>query len=233
METLAISVPKSTQFFKILERSISRTRFKGYKLQGGTEQDALAKCLWNTLLCESLYPGFQILEVSFRNSVHLEISRVLGDCSWLTGEHGFLYEDELSAIKKSKESIGLGGRQLTEDVLIAEMKFGFWTSLLDSRYETLWHKIIMGVFPQMPKTIRTRREASKMMNAVRRLRNAALHHHSIWHWKDLKDQHAQMRLLIDYICEASAAIAAQLDRFPTVHASGLDACKKTTAIILA
>src|SRR5205823_4717441 len=135
---------------------------------------------------------------------------------WLMNAPGVLYEDELSAIQKSKASAAmkLKGRTLTEDILIAEMKFGFWTSLLDSRYETLWHKIIAGVFPHMPKTNRTRREASKLMNAVRRLRNASLHHHSIWHWSDLKAQHDQMRLLIGYICQSSSAIAAHLDRFP-------------------
>jgi len=232
MQTLANSVPKSTEFFKILERSISPPRLKGYKMQGGSEEDALAKCLWNTMLCESLYPGFQILEVAFRNSVHAEISRALADTGWLSKEHPVFYKGELEAIRKAKESVGLKGRPLTEDILIAEMKFGFWTSLLDSRYETLWHKIIAGVFPHIPKTIRTRGDVSKMMNAVRHMRNSALHHHSIWHWKDLKDQHNQMRLLISYICKASDAIAAQLDRFPSVHATGLDQCKKLVAQIL-
>jgi hypothetical protein len=49
----------------------------------------------------------------------------------------------------------------------------------------MWPKIIVRVFPHMPRTQRTRKEASKHMNTVRKLRNAALHHHSIWHWHDL------------------------------------------------
>jgi len=84
----------------------------------------------------------------------------------------------------------------------------------------------------MPKTIRTRKEASKMMNAVRHLRNSALHHHSIWHWGDLKQQHAAMRLLIAYICKSSDAIVEQLDRFPIIYSTGLDQCKKTADQIL-
>ena len=203
-------------------------------MQGGTERDALAKCLWNILLCECLYPSFQILEVAFRNSVHFEIAQALKIPDWLMTDPGILYEDEISAIQKSKASATLkvNRRALTEDILIAEMKFGFWTSLLDSRYETLWHKIIAGVFPHMPKTIRTRREASKLMNAVRRLRNASLHHHSIWHWHDLKDQHDQMRTLIEYICRSSSAMAAQLDRFPAVYSSGLLQSRNTADNIL-
>jgi hypothetical protein len=223
-----LSVNNATDFLKILERSLSKRRLDGYRMQGGTERDAFAKCLWNTQLCECLYPGFQILEVAFRNSVHAEIASALGDNAWLSGRHGFLYDGELEAIQKSMDAITLKGRRLTEDILIAEMKFGFWTSLLDSRYDLLWHKIITGVFPHMPKTIRTRREASKMMNAVRHLRNSALHHHSIWHWGDLERQHAAMRLLIAYICKVSDEIANQIDRFQAVYALGLEGCKKTT-----
>lgn len=194
-------------------------------MQGGIESDALAKCLWNILLCESLYPSFQILEVAFRNTVHAEISNAIGDSNWILNEFGFLYEDEKDAIKKSKAATALTGKPITEDILIAEMKFGFWTSLLDSRYDRLWHKIIVGVFPHMPKQTRTRGDAAKLMNTVRRLRNAALHHHSIWHWRDLKDQHAQMRLLIDFICKSSSAIAGQIDRFPAVYNLGPKQCE--------
>ena len=70
------------------------------------------------------------------------------------------------------------------------------------------------------------------MNGVRRLRNAALHHHSIWHWGDLKDRHNQMRMLIGYICAPSAAIAEQIDRFPTIHAAGMAECQKIASKIL-
>jgi hypothetical protein len=209
----------STDFFDILERSLSKTRFNGYR-RHGTERDALAKYLWNISLCESLCPSFQILEVAFRNSAHAEIANVLGEQEWLSNKPGFLYADELTVIERSRESIAMK-RPVTEDLLIADMSFGFWTSLLDSRYDRMWHKLIAKVFPHMPKTIRTRADASRLMNAVRRLRNAALHHHSIWHWQDLQSQHSQMQTLIGHICKPSAAIASRLDRFPTVFASGL------------
>jgi hypothetical protein len=226
-----IDAKLSTDFFENLKRSLSTGRFVGYQ-ERGNELDAFAKYLWNMLLCESLCPCFQILEVAFRNTVHSEISAAISDPSWILNGHGIIYSEEQEAIKKSKESLKLAGSPMTEDYLIAEMKFGFWTSLLNSRYDKLWHRIITKVFPHMPKTMRTRDDASTLMHGVRQLRNAALHHHSIWHWDDLKDRHAQMRNLIGYICKSSAAMADQADRFPAIYSNGNSECQKMVSKIL-
>jgi hypothetical protein len=219
-------IQESSVFFEKIAKSLSKARLDSYKMQGGSEVDAFRKYVWNTLLCEALYPAFQILEVSFRNSLHCQIATTANDPFWLSNEISFLYPDEKEAIKKSKKSIIDRRGSVTEDYLVAEMSFGFWTSLLDTRYETMWPKIIKGVLPNMPKTIRTRGDASKLMNPVRKLRNAALHHHSIWHWGDLKDQHGKMITLIGYICDSSAFLVSKIDRFPIVYEVGYKNCGK-------
>ena len=210
----------STPFFKKLERVVSRPRLDSYRTHGETDVQALSKYLWNTALCESLYPLFQILEVGFRNAIHLEVGLLLKDPNWLSNNPAFLYKDEIQAINDAKAAVAERRVTITEPYLVAEMSFGFWTSLLDARYDTMWHKIIANVFPHMPRTIRTRKTASKHMNTVRKLRNAALHHHSIWHWQDLPEQHLQMLQLIGWICDTLAAMAEQTDRFPTLYKSG-------------
>jgi len=219
---------KATDFFDKLERVVSKPRFDSYKKNVSTNREALGRYIWNTSICESLYPSFQILEVGFRNAVHHEIAKSAKDQNWLINELSFLYEDEKEAIKSSKKSLMQRTGPITEDFLIAEMSFGFWTSLLDARYETMWHKIIAEVFPNMPRAIRTRGEASKLMNTVRRLRNAALHHHSIWHWKDLQTQHDQIHTLIGWLCSSIAKMAQRTDRFPEVYNLG---GKQFTAIV--
>jgi hypothetical protein len=211
---------KSTAFLSVLKRSTSASRFDSYKQMGGTDRDALARYIWNAMLCESLYPGFHILEVAFRNAVHTEMATVKSDAAWLSGGAPFLYPEEQKKIAEARKSLAYRWKNCTEDTLVAETGFGFWTSLLDVRYDTMWPKIIGGVFPNMPRTVRTRANASKPMNTVRKLRNAALHHHSIWHWADLKVQHQQMHLLISYICTPSAALAKAIDRFPSVYSAG-------------
>ena len=175
---------------------------------------------------------FNCFEVAFRNNLHSQIGSAIGQPQWILAESGIFYGEEQEATKKAKKSLGLDRLPVTEDYLVSEMKFGFWTSLLNSRYETLWHRIIADVFPNMPKVLRTRADASKLMNGVRKLRNASLHHHSIWHWSDLKDRHGQMRRLIEYICTPSAKIAEHIDRFPTVYSVGMAECQQIASRIL-
>ncbi len=210
----------SNDFFIRLERVCSKIRLHSYRSNGGTNKDTLCRYLWNIALCESLYPSFQILEVSFRNAVHLEIQKVTSASEWLISEPAFLYEDERKAISDSKQSFLDRKGTVTEPFLVAEMGFGFWTSLLDSRYDRIWHRIIADVFPSMPRTIRTRGNVSKPMNKVRKMRNAALHHHSIWHWRDLPDQHKEMHFLINWICPFASIMAQSMDRFPAIHSGG-------------
>jgi hypothetical protein len=70
------------------------------------------------------------------------------------------------------------------------------------------------------------------MNTVRHLRNSALHYHSIWHWKDLKVQHAQMHVLIGYICSSIAKMAKEMDHLPSIYAGGASAFQPAAASIL-
>jgi hypothetical protein len=202
-----------------IERVLSKPRLDSYRQPGETHKEALCRHLWNTALCESLYPSLQTLEVTFRNALHSEIGAVVNEREWLTNPPGFLFEDELSAIGKAKQSLR-HGRGITEPCLVAEMSFGFWTSLLDSRYDKMWPKLIAKVFPNMPRTIRTRLEVSRRMNKVRKLRNAALHHHSIWHWRDLESQHQDLHTVLEWLSPSMSMIARECDRFPTLRTAG-------------
>ncbi len=200
-----------------MERVLSTPRFDSYRKNGETPEEAFCKYLWNARLCESLYPSLHFLEVAFRNAVHAEISKSCGDCQWLLSRHRFLDVKERDKITNAEEGLRIRKQPITEPYLISELGFGFWTSLLDARYDVLWHQIIIGVFPHMLKSIRTRKTASRLMNEVRRLRNAALHHHSIWHWGDLREQHENIHTLLGYICTSIALMAKRVDRFKTTH----------------
>jgi hypothetical protein len=205
--------------FAEIERVLSTARLNSYRQAGESNQEGLCRHLWNTALCEALYPSLQTLEVAFRNAVHFELGCVLNQPEWLSTPPAFLYEDEISKIGNAKQSLR-ERRGITEPCLVAEMSFGFWTSLLDSRYDRMWPKLIAKVFPNMPRNIRTRGEVSKRMNTVRKLRNAALHHHSIWHWRDLESQHQDLHTLLEWISESISMIAKETDRFPALRANG-------------
>lgn len=209
-------------FFKKIERTISVPRFDSYRQQGGDDCEALSKYLWNIALCESLYPVLHLVEVSYRNAVHSAICESPVGPNWLINESGALYSGELEKIKEAKEALAKRQKMQTEAYLVAELSFGFWNSLLDSRYELLWRKIIKDVFPNTPRSTRTRGDLSAVMSGIRNLRNSALHHHSIWHWADLKNKHASIYDVLGWICDSSTAAARAIDRFPSVYEAGAE-----------
>ena len=221
----------SIDFFDNLKKSLSASRFSGYH-QRGDEADALAKYLWNTRICEALYPSLQMLEVTFRNRVHSAVGKTSGDPTWLKNEIGFLPPEEKEFITKAKETLRRDRCPVTEDYLVSEMKFGFWTSLLNAKYDRIWHKLLPTVFPRIPLRIRTRGDVSVLMNKVRRLRNAAMHHHSIWHWQDLQQSHQDVRLLISYMCIQTDLMAEKTDRFPEIYSNGIGDCQKLVSQML-
>ncbi len=84
----------------------------------------------------------------------------------------------------------------------------------------------------MPNVIRNRKEISSRLNAVRSLRNASMHHHSIWHWRDLKAKHCIARDLISWINQPIHKTLQQVDRFPEVFAAGETLHLKKTTLLL-
>ena len=210
----------STTFLNSLDRTISAARLASYRKQGDSEAETLARYLWNASLCEALYLPLQHLEVGFRNALHRALSVHTTNPNWLSQEDAILQDQERQVIRDAKRVLLDRGKPTDEGYLINELRFGFWASLLDSRYERLWPKIIADVFPGCPRRERTRPELSKIITRIRRLRNWAFHHHSIWHWRDLSSRHEEIHIVIDWICPHLATIARQIDRFPQVLSAG-------------
>src|SRR5438552_591392 len=165
----------------------STPKFEACRLPHGSDEDTCARFRWNVALAEAFYPAIQGLEVGFRNRINHCITTIVGKEDWFG--MGFLHESEKEMIADAKFSLNVRKKALTIPLLIAELKFGFWTSLADARYDTMWPKIIKVAFPNMPNAIRTRIEVSRRLNKARHLRNSVFHHHSIWHWQDLQAHH--------------------------------------------
>jgi len=108
--------------------------------------------------------------------------------------------------------------------VVAELHFGFWTSLLDVRYEhnqLFWPKLLKPCFPAMPRKLRTRHYLSKQLNRIRKLRNRVFHYEPIWHWQDLVEQHSILLMLIKWLSPAAKQYVDLLDEFPCIQQQGL------------
>jgi hypothetical protein len=111
-------------------------------------------------------------------------------------------------------------KSITEDGIVGELGFGFWTGLTNRPYEQVWPKFIKQAFPNAMSYNRTRTEIAARANKLRVLRNSIFHHHSIWHWADLVQHHNTGFELINWIEPELGKLVKATDRFPQVHSNG-------------
>jgi hypothetical protein len=209
--------------------ALSPDRLGSYRFHGDDDAGVVSTYLWNVALCEALYPTLHGLEVALRNSLYNAgeqrfATAATGEVAcWLDADSPVLAEEERKRVDAAKDSLRSRGKALDAPHLVAELTFGFWTALLDVRYEhrqVLWPHMLSAVFPFIPAKLRKRKTISARLNRVRLLRNRAFHHEPVWHWRDLPDQHAAVAELLDWINPALAASIKLIDRFPTIHAGG-------------
>lgn len=216
--------PKATiqaAFYDPLCVAISRQRLTRCDQNDG-DLNMMARYLYNTALCEALYPLLQHLEVSLRNSWHHALTAEYSRPDWYDLETTFLWDDEVGIVEKAIKKLDRQKRPVDPDHIVAELTLGFWTTLLDLRYEyVLWPRLLKSAFPRMNRTLRTRVVLSSRFNRIRTLRNRVFHHEPIWHWRDLGQQHQELVEAIEWLNPELATVAKAGDRFPGILAAGI------------
>lgn len=216
-------------FSGLLRKAISHERLDAYRQRGtdGSDLNLFAHYAWNIALCESLYPALQGLEVALRNSIHDVATTAYRTEFWFDDPHVIPHPREQDTVRKAKEALLRDRKSPEAGRVVAELSFGFWTSLFDVRYEQiLWPRLLKTVFPFMPRHIRTRKTLSKRLHRIRHMRNRVFHHEPIWHWHDLTQQHAELREAIGWINPAMLKMIKVLDRFLDVHRHGVQPFEK-------
>jgi len=210
-------------FAQKLKHVLSTERLAAYQQQltGNGNLNLFSHYAWNMAVSESLYSTLQLLEIGLRNTLHQAAVAHFGKADWFE-DNALIHPREQAAINKAKQILRNKKKPLEPGRIIAELNFGFWTSLLDKRYEqTLWPALIKASFPHMPKTSRTRKNLSKRFNKIRHLRNRVFHHEPIWYWQDLAQQHEAILEALAWIEPAMQDLAGAIDRFPEVYQQGL------------
>lgn len=202
-----------------LKQALSSERLAAYqhRMTQNGDLNLFSHYAWNMALSESLYPALQVLEVALRNTVHHTALAAFKREDWLDDPH-VIHSRDREAVIKAKDNLRRQRKPLEQGRIIAELNFGFWTSLLDSRYEqVLWPRLIKRCFPHMPNRIRTRKILSKRFNRIRHLRNRIFHHEPVWYWQDLAQQHQGILEAIRWIAPALDDLVITVDRFPTTY----------------
>ena len=205
-----------------LTKVLSPPRLEAYRLSPSDPPRVLiGRYRWNVALCMSLYAPLGYLEVAFRNSLHDALVATYGAPAWYDLVPGWLLAREQDKIAAAKVELSKRNAPLSPDRLVAELNFGFWTSLLSGSYEqVIWPKLLKPVFPHMPRRARTRHTVAGRMNKIRHLRNRVFHHEPIWHWKDLRQQHAALEETIRWFEPALSRILPDAHTFDEVHGKG-------------
>jgi len=167
---------------KALERIFSTERLQPYlKRHNDNYSFAIDHYRANILISESFYPLISILEIGLRNGVNNQLITKFSGSEWFENKDFIKIASsfQIETISKARNSILQEKKEITPGRIIAELSFGFWTSLFDARYEmTLWKNLRL-VFPACPKVIRQRKTISSKLNGIRKLRNRIFHHEAI------------------------------------------------------
>lgn len=211
--------------FGVLEEALSSERLTSYvHSDDATLDSAIARYLWNTALCEALYPVLHLVEVSLRNRVDSVLRASLGEF-WML-DAALLAPRELRKATEARRYLASRGTQPSHSDLVAELGFGFWVALFNRNHEQqgrLWPRFSSEVLRGAPRKARTRREFHRRLDDIRRLRNRAFHYEPLWHWADLDGQYERACEMLGWLSPEVAELAAQLDRFREVRERGFDA----------
>jgi hypothetical protein len=210
-------------FYKKLEAALSSERLSAYGQDNPGPCIVMARYLWNIAICETLYSPLQMCELALRNAIHAAMTACYGQLGWY--DMVDLAAWGYSQVDEAKQRIAKAGKPVTPGRVVAELHFGFWTSLFEDHYERrtkFLPKGIKKVFPGMPKSQHKRKGIKARLEQIRQLRNRVFHHERIIHWKDLPDQHAHIIETLGWISPELSEMTLKLDRFLNTYKAGID-----------
>jgi len=210
-----------------LTKFLSLCRLEKYKLADETLEQAFARYQWNLQLGESLLPALSYVEIGIRNGLNEAISLLFGQ-NWLLNSPQRLRirKSDIEQIEDIKKIIlQEKQRSATHDDIVAKLGFGFWGAFFQKSYDTiLWQnpQIFATIFPNLQRSLRTRKYIAPKLHSIRFLRNRIAHHEPIFHLQpDAQLVHQTCLELIHAMSLAAAQRLTQIDRFSIVYAAGV------------
>jgi hypothetical protein len=215
-------------FLQQVETHISAERLQAYAASATDAQIdskvTLTRYMLNMALCESLYPVLQNCEIALRNAVHRHLSHLMGRDDWYDAPGFVMTSWGQEEVRKAKTKLQKLGKHTTPGRVLAELQFGFWTSIFEAHYEQHTPFLpggIKAVFPYMPKSLHKRKDRKNDLDHIRNLRNRVFHYERIVHWRNLDAQHDLILNVIGWISPPLRQMTQALERYQAVRAAGL------------
>lgn len=172
---------------------------------------ALRLYVLNTKVSAAVMADLHYIEVAMRNKFNRELVAKYGD-DWFKAEEFLVLVDKRSQdiLKKAQRDAAKHwpkGRELPPGKVIAELTFGFWLQLTDSRLEhTLWVPCLHKAFN--PRKAPKRATFNQQLEKLRQLRNRVAHHEPIFHL-DLLDAYLRICEVAKILCPTTALVMVQ------------------------
>jgi hypothetical protein len=204
-----------------LEAKLSTPRMSRYLQKNQNKHDRAAEAyVHNMKIAESLVSIFHVLEVSLRNGIQKEMAIEYNRLDWYEE-----WNDPADAnlqklynkIADAKRALGARRVKASPDNIVAELSFGFWTSLFNRATTNKLSKPLMRVFYSCPKSMRQPDKMRTRLNKGRDLRNRCFHHEPLL-WQPLMDIHRDILEVVKWIDPSLHAWVQSHDRVAsTVH----------------
>lgn len=214
------------------EQLVSTARLDKYRPVDRDDLETLVHYLWNVALSEALLQSLAALEVGLRNAVHNTLSTYVGTEYWF---QAVLKPDEMKIVSDAWTKLSKRhNRPPTPGQIIAELTFGFWAPLFDTRYHDLWWDnktaLFRTTFPHIPTGLPPHqavvpKTVYERVDLAHKLRNRVMHHEPIYAGLTLLnkpavplvDIHSHMIETLGWIDPHLATALAFVDRFSDVH----------------
>ena len=186
----------TTEIIDNLEKSISPDRLATYLQEtGNNKENALKLYLWDTDISSAFYPPLQNLEITLRNALHRELTKLYGCDDWY--DLAPLNLGGQKKIKNAKEMVKKLHMTINPPHVVAELAFGFWLSLLNKKYhQDLWIPCLNKAFPNARMK---RADIVRDLDHLRTFRNRIAHHEPIFK-RHLEQDYKSIITAIKWIC---------------------------------
>lgn len=178
-----------------ITKYISSARLQKYELVcSGDHKKTLKLYQTNLRLSQAFYPILSLFEVVFRNAINEAMTSYFSDPNWLENQiSGFMNDSTLKSsnprhphnefMKKSvRSAIHKSGSHLHHKI-VAELKFGFWTSFFDPKHYRLLAGRPISIFTTLPSGT-NRSNILDKINRIRDFRNRIYHNEPVVFKKD-------------------------------------------------
>jgi hypothetical protein len=219
-----VKIKERAMNWSILEKHFSAARLGRYRAARGRDEVRAAEdYAYNLHLAEAMMPVLNTLEIALRNGIHARLTVSYGHADWWMAwvdDPRFSWQNREIAGALAK--LSRRHEPQTPDKVIAELTFGFWSSLFNTQFQgTLWKELRL-IFARCPKPQRQRHNISAALNQIRDLRNRIFHHEPLlWLQPPLLGQHTTAITVISWIDPALSQWLTGLDRLPAVWSDWL------------